>query len=129
MKLASRRTMAATEANHADLTCVRILRRAAIGAMIAPSEICKHLVADGAHAGGKIVDAYALSDQGGETAAARGAFGKVGDVDGEEIHGDAAGDGTAPACHHDLGGGLALGGRGRAQEAGGIAERHGGDAA
>src|SRR5262249_4523343 len=112
MKLASRRAMVGTGANHAELVprtrgsqmrvppndanfgigppaCVRILRRAAIGAMIAPSEICEHLVADGAHAGGKIVDACAFADQSGETAAPRGAFGKVGDVDGEEVHGDA----------------------------------------
>src|SRR5262249_11360007 len=133
MKLVSRRAMAATGANHVELVprtrgsqmsmppndanfgigppaCVRILRRAAIGAMMGPSEIGGPLVADSAHAGGKIVDARALADQGGETAAPCGAFGKVGDVDGEEVHGDAAGNGTAPACHHDLGGGLAPGG-------------------
>src|SRR2546421_8351682 len=129
MKLASRRAMgwtsvrsAARPANYANRAAVSaFVSRAAINAVIAPTEIGEDLVADGAHAGGEVVDAHAIADQGGEVAAPRGALGQVADVYGEEVHGDAAGDRATPAGHDHLGRGPAPGGGRRPEEAVGIA--------
>src|SRR5439155_14396857 len=103
--------------------------RAAMDAMIAPAEIGEDLVADGAHAGGEVIDAHAIADQSGEVAAPRRAFRELADVDGEEVHGDPARNRAAPAGHDHLRRGLAPGGRRRPQVAVGIADGYDGDAA
>src|SRR3982074_1896204 len=104
MKLCSRRAMRANS-------------RALVNPVVAPSEMGEDLVADRAHAGGEVVDAHAVADQGGKIAAPRDALGEVGDGHSGEVHGNAAGDGTTLARHDHLAGLLALGGGGRSQEA------------
>src|SRR3977135_2604917 len=98
--------------------------RALIYAMIALSEIGEYLVADGAHGSGEIIDAHAIADQRGKIAATHGTLGQLRDVDGEQVHRHAAGDGTTPAGHDHVGCGLALGGAGRPQEAARVAYCH-----
>ena len=66
---------------------------ALVNPVVASSEIGENLVANGPHPGGKVVDADALADQGGKIAAARGALGKIADVDRQQVHGYAAGEG------------------------------------
>src|SRR6516225_3920835 len=56
---------------------------ALVDPVVALSEIGENLVANSPHAGGELVDADAVADQGGKIAAARGALGKIGDVDGQ----------------------------------------------
>src|SRR5690348_2323527 len=57
---------------------------ALVNPVVASSEIGENLVANGPHPGGKVVDADALADQGGKIAAARGALGKIADVDRQQ---------------------------------------------
>src|SRR5262245_32466917 len=104
---------AAGESHAARGPHITLTSRAAIDPVIAPAEIGEDLVADSAHAGGEVIDAHAIADEGGEIAAPRGAFGQLADVDGEEVHGHAARDRAAPAGHDRLGRGLAPGGRRR----------------
>src|SRR5580700_12159234 len=65
-------------------------------------EAGEDLVADGAERGRQLVDAEVAADQGGEVAAAGAAVRNIGHVDGDQIHGDAAYEGTALAGHDDL---------------------------
>src|SRR5262245_62481861 len=103
---------------------------ALVNPVVAPPEIGENLVADGPHAGGEVVDAYAVADQGGKIAAARGALGKIADVDRQQVHRYAAGDGATLPGDDDLGCGLAPGSAGRPQEAIRVSDRdHGGSAA
>src|SRR5262249_28639309 len=97
--------------------------------VVAPPEIGENLVADGPHAGGEVVDADAAADQGGKIAAARGALGKIADVDRQQVHRYAAGDGATLPGDDDLGCGLAPGSAGRPQEAIRVADRDRGDTA
>src|SRR4249920_3844051 len=98
MKLASRRAIVRTTARSLRVFCAcagrggcrsRALRRqgsdsrAFVDAMIAPSEVGEHLVADRAHGSGEIIDAHAISDQRGKIAATHGTLGQTRDVDGE----------------------------------------------
>src|SRR3954471_4054649 len=98
MKLASRRAIVRITAHSLPVFCAcagrrmqteRALRRrgsdsrAFIDAMIAPSEVGEHLVADRAHGSGEIIDAHAIADQRGKIAATHGTLGKSRDVDGE----------------------------------------------
>src|SRR5262249_59432977 len=87
------------------------------------------VVANGPHAGGEVVDAYAVADQGGKVAAARGALGKIADVDRQQVHRYAAGDGATLPSDDDLGCGLAPGSAGRPQEAIRVSDRDHGDTA
>src|SRR5262249_47181130 len=102
---------------------------ALVNPVVASPEIGENLVANGAHAGGKVIDADAVADQGGKIAAAGGALGKMADVDRQQVHGYAAGEGAALPGDDDLGCGLAPGRAGRAQEAIRIADRDHGDTA
>src|SRR6266516_7809329 len=88
-----------------------------VNPMVASSEMGEYLVANGPHPGGEIVHARAPADQGGKVAAAHGAIGTLGDVDGQHVHRHAPGDGTALARDDDLGRRLAPGSGGRPQEA------------
>src|SRR5262249_60823832 len=102
---------------------------ALVNPVVAPPEIGENLVANGPHAGGEVIDADAAADQGGKIAAARGAFGKIADVDRQQVHGYAAGEGTALPGDDDLGCRLASRGPGRTQEAIRITHGDNGDAA
>src|SRR5205807_1202492 len=87
---------------------------ALVDPVVAPSEVREHLVADGAAGGSELVDADIAADQGDEIAAAGAAFGEIGHVDREEVHGDAAGERAMPPGDDHLRGGLAFGGAGGA---------------
>src|SRR5215475_1883542 len=102
---------------------------ALVNPVVASPEIGENLVANGPHAGGEVIDADAVADQGGKIAPARGALGKIADVDRQQVHGYAAGEGAALPGDDDLGCGLAPGRAGRAQEAIRIADREHGDTA
>ena len=69
----------------------------------------------------ELVDGDAFADQGHHVAAARGVLLEIGDVDRDQIHGDAAGDRAALAGDHDLGAAGAVIGACRAEIAVGIA--------
>src|SRR5215472_7247047 len=89
---------------------------ALVNPVVASSEIGENLVANGPHAGG-------------EVAAARGALGKIADVDRQQVHRYAAGDGATLPSDDDLGCGLAPGSAGRPQEAIRVSDRDHGDSA
>src|SRR5262249_33087794 len=102
---------------------------ALVNPVVASPEIGENLVANGPHAGGEVVDAYAVADQGGKIAAARGALGKIADVDRHQVHRYAAGDGATLPRDDGMGCGLAAGSAGRTQEALRVADRDHGDTA
>src|SRR6516225_12256753 len=102
---------------------------ALVNPVVASPEIGENLVANGPHAGGEVVDAYAVANEGGKIAAARGALGKMADVDRQQVHRYAAGDGATLPGDDDLGCGLAPGSAGRPQEAIRVSDRDHGDTA
>src|SRR5262249_9601531 len=102
---------------------------ALVNPVVASPEMGETLVANGPHAGCAVADAYAVADQGGKIAAARGALGKIADVDRQQVHRYAACDGATPPSDDDLGCGLAPGSAGRPQEAIRVSDRDHGDTA
>src|SRR4051794_31639540 len=103
--------------------------RTLVDAVIAPAETCQHLVADGPGCRANLIGADAAANQGREVAAPRAAFGQVGDVDRQEVHGYAADDGAALAGDDRFGARLALGGACRTRITVGISDRHDGEPA
>ncbi len=87
----------------------------------AAAEAGQHLIADGAEMMRQLVDGDAFADQGHHVAAARRVLLEIGDVDRDQVHGDAAGDRAALADDHDLGAAGAVIGAGGAEIAVGIA--------
>src|SRR4029453_18492388 len=90
---------------------------ALVNPVVASPEIGENLVANGPHAGGEVVDVLPVAAQGGKIPAARGALGKIADVDRQQVHRYAASDGAPLSSDDDLGCGLAPGSAGRPQEA------------
>src|SRR6266487_1278596 len=93
-----------------------------VHAPIAPAEAGQDLVGDRAGVRGKLVDPDFLIEQRREIAPARNLLGQVGDIDGQQVHGDAAGECTAPAGDDGLGAGLGVGRARRPRHSVGITE-------
>src|SRR6202011_3421026 len=78
-------------------------RAALVDPRVAGAEAGQDFVADGAEMMREFVDRDAFADQRRHMAAARRVLFEIGDVDGHQIHRDAAGDRAALAGDHHLG--------------------------
>ena len=96
--------------------------------MTTHTEARQDLIADGAGGGGEIVNAGVGADEGGVVAAMDAAGGEIGDVDADEVHGNAPDHGTALAAEDRDAAGAILGTARGARHAIGVAERNDDDA-